>query len=74
MSLKFVYTSLNVFCTLNPIQPSVALHIETSYLFRKTNDWFLYEMQHWAEMGKSNEKMLYFVMSLNHFLSNEYYF
>ena len=25
-------------------------HIETS----KSNDWFLYEMQHWCEMGQSS--------------------
>ena len=34
----------------NPFQPSVAFHIETSHL--KINWLFLYEMQHWAEMGR----------------------
>ena len=30
----------------------VAFHIETSHLICmcKSNDWFLYEMQHWTEM------------------------
>ena len=38
--------------TINLFHPSVALHIETSYLIWncKSNDWFLYESQHWAEM------------------------
>ena len=36
--------------SLNPFQPSDAFHIEISYLIRtdlhrKSNDWFLYEMQ-----------------------------
>ena len=47
----------------NPFQPSVTYHIETSHLFCfakqmtgfhmkcKTNDWFPYEMQYWAEIG-----------------------
>ena len=36
-----------------PFKPSVAFHIETNYFFlqSKTNDWFLHETQHWAEMG-----------------------
>ena len=50
------------------------LHIKTSYLFFKTIDWFLCEMQHWDEMGKSNEKILYLVMSINHFQIHEHYF
>ena len=29
---------------VNPFETNVALHIET-------NDWFLYETQHWAKMG-----------------------
>ena len=37
---------------VNPFQPSLAFHTETSHLFHcKTNDWFLYEVKHWAEMG-----------------------
>ena len=37
----------------NPFKPSVALDIETSQLIcrAKQNDWFLYEMQHWAAIG-----------------------
>ena len=40
---------------LNPFQHSFAPHIETSHLIcipnqmiRKSNDWFLYEIQHWT--------------------------
>ena len=38
---------------INPFQPSVVFHIETSHLFLlcKTNDWFLYETQRWPEMS-----------------------
>ena len=36
---------------VNPFQPSATFHIEAKYLKCKSNDWFLYEMQHWAEMG-----------------------
>ena len=32
---------------MNLFQSSVKFHIETS----KSNDWFLYETQHWAEIG-----------------------
>ena len=34
-------------------QPSVAFHVEKQSfdLHRKSNDWFLYERQRWAEMG-----------------------
>ena len=28
-------------------QPSAAFHLETSEI----NDWFLFEMEHWADMG-----------------------
>ena len=35
---------------INPFQPSILFHIETSHLF-VSNDWFLCEMQHWAKMG-----------------------
>ena len=36
----------------NPLQLIVAFYIETSHLFLqiKTNDWFLYEIQHLAEI------------------------
>ena len=44
---------------INPIQPSVALQIETSHCFTLQNnicftlqDWFLYEMQHLTEIGE----------------------
>ena len=30
----------------NPIQPTVAFHIETRDIV-----WFLYETKHWVEMG-----------------------
>ena len=30
-----------------PFLPSVVFHMETC----KANDWFLYEMQQWAEVG-----------------------
>ena len=33
---------------VNPYQPSVDFYIE---MLSKSNDWFLYEMQHWVEMG-----------------------
>ena len=36
---------------INSIQPSVAFHTETSDSQCKSSHWFLYEMQHWAEMG-----------------------
>ena len=42
------YTRENV----NTFQPIVAFHIETSFnLHCKSNDWFLYEMQHYTEKG-----------------------
>ena len=31
-----------------PFQPSVGFHLETSHF---ANDWFLYELQRWVEMG-----------------------
>ena len=34
---------------INPFQSSVVFHIETSHLFC-SDDWSLYETQHWAEM------------------------
>ena len=35
-----------------PFQPSVAFYIETSPLVYTANhDWFLYEMQGWADIG-----------------------
>ena len=34
------------------MQPNAAVFTETSQLICSTNDWFLYEMKHWAEMGK----------------------
>ena len=41
-----------VFNPFNPFQSSVAFHIETIYLIcYSSNDWFLYKMQQWAEMG-----------------------
>ena len=38
---------------VNPFQPSVAFHIETSNLFcsAKANDGLLYETQYLADMG-----------------------
>ena len=37
---------------ISPFQPKVAFHIETSHLFCfKSNDWFIYEIQLWIEMG-----------------------
>ena len=37
----------------NSFQPSVSLHVDTSRLIYIANlsDWFLSEMQHWAEMA-----------------------
>ena len=32
---------------INLFQPSVGFHEETS----KISDWFLFEIQHWTEMG-----------------------
>ena len=37
---------------VKPFQTSVTFHIETSSLiYDGTNKWFLYEMQHLADMG-----------------------
>ena len=38
---------------VKPFEHTVAFHIETSYMIfqGKSSDWFLYEMQLWAEMG-----------------------
>ena len=41
---------------INPFQPSVTFDIETSNLIDlegTSNDWFLHELQHWAEKGES---------------------
>ena len=52
-SLETLQVSENDPNMVNPFQSSIAFHIETSHLFcsAKINDWFLYETQHWAEMG-----------------------
>ena len=36
---------------VNLFQPGAVFYIETSYLICTANEWFLYEMQHWPEMG-----------------------
>ena len=41
----------------NPFQPCVALYVKT--LLRKSNDWFLYEMQHW-DWNRLNNVCMYF--------------
>ena len=45
----------------------VAFHIETSHLICmcKSNDWFLYEMQHWTEMYQ-HLTMSYKTQNKNH--------
>ena len=42
------------FQDFNPFQPSVAFHIETIHLTcsANRNDWFIYEMKHWAEIDQ----------------------
>ena len=44
------------YMVLNPFQPNVALYIETNNFHCKSNDWLVYEIQHWAEMGTENTK------------------
>ena len=51
-----MFTSLSKFFSIEQFQPSVAFHIETSHL-SKTNDWFLYETQHWVEMGYASARL-----------------
>ena len=49
-SILWMAAHLKVF---TPYQPSIVFHIEDHHLLlqSKINYWFLYEMQHWAEMG-----------------------
>ena len=53
----FRVLQLGIISLFNLFRPSVAFHMKNSHSFilhSKTNDWFLYEMQHWVEMGQKS--------------------
>ena len=55
LKLIFLTKSKSFKCNyhINIFQPSPAFHIETYHLIctaSKSNDWFLYEIQHWAKI------------------------
>ena len=53
----FRILQLGVISLFNLFRPSVAFHMKNSHSFillSKTNDWFLYEMQNWVEMGQKS--------------------
>ena len=68
--LYFFISTLNDFFLIDPFKGSVSFHTETTeFDFQcKSNDWFLYGMQHEAEMDqKMPISEFFFLMSLNYF-------